>query len=640
MSDKSKFDASSHDSRSINSNAVDTDNGPQPYIPNDNEGAQSELSEYLSRASTNNRVKLIKTETAKSLRSAGLSAEPTAPDINTPQYLQNPIFPEEYTMETETGLVPVSSLHSIGRTPANLSRTRTAHLNRTDLDDQQQQQQPLQLPQVTKEKSSLGLEVAAGKDYETDPEIEFVTFVTNDPENPHNWSDFKRWSYTLILSILVIAVAFGSACVTGGLTLINERYHVSTEVSTLSVSLMVFGFSVGPLIWAPLSEQIGRRPVYFISLFLYTLFQIPCAFSPNIGGLLACRFLCGVFASSGLTLVGGSIADMFPQETRGLGISFFAFCPYSGPVFGPLISGWVNVGTEGHDIVWRYRLMFWVNMAFAGICWVTSSMVPETYAPVILKRKARRLRKETGNPKIMTEQEAQGLSLKEIVQNCLLRPLYFVITEPVLDLMCFYVCLIYALLYAFFFAYPVIFSELYGYNDGITGLMFIAILIGALFALVTTPILEKKYVAMSKRRTPTPEDRLIGAMIGSPFPAIALFILGATSHKGIIWVGPCSSGLAFGYGMVLIYYSINNYIIDTYALYSASALATKVFLRSAGGGAFPLFTTQMYHKLGLLWASFLLAFISLAMVLIPFTFYKYGAHLRAKLCKENYSASP
>ena len=127
-------------------------------------------------------------------------------------------------------------------------------------------------------------------------------------------------------------------------------------------------------------------------------------------------------------------------------------------------------------------------------------------------------------------------------------------------------------------------------------------------------------------------------MIGAPFAAIALWILGATSYKHIIWVGPASSGLAFGYGMVLIYYSLNNYIIDCYAMYASSALATKVFLRSAGGAAFPLFTSQMYDRLGLQWASWLLAFISTAMILIPFAFYYYGKALRAKLSKKDYSA--
>jgi hypothetical protein len=189
------------------------------------------------------------------------------------------------------------------------------------------------------------------------------------------------------------------------------------------------------------------------------------------------------------------------------------------------------------------------------------------------------------------------------------------------------------MLYAFFFAYPVIFGKLYHYNDGIIGLMFIPILIGAGFALVATPFIEKHFKQICHVRTATPEDRLIGAMIGSPFIPISLFILGATSYKHIIWVGPASSGIAFGFGMVLCYYSVNNYIIDSYQNFAASALAAKVFLWSGGGAAFPLFVTQMYNRLGLQWASWLLAFIGLAMVLIPYTFYFFGSKLRAKLSK-------
>ncbi|ODV94842.1 hypothetical protein PACTADRAFT_76447 [Pachysolen tannophilus NRRL Y-2460] len=548
---------------------------------------------------------MVPTETAKSLREMGLSENVPVSDPNRPQTVENPIFPEEYTLETETGLVPVQTLREVGRTNTNLSRIRSARLSKKE----------------TKESESLN--------YEAD--VEFVTFLLNDPENPHNWSALARWSYTVALSCVVISVAYGSSCVTGSLDLIEKKYKVSQEVAILSCSLMVLGFSIGPLLWSPMSETVGRKPTYFVSLGLYVIFNIPCAVAPNIGTILVCRFLCGVFSSSGLCLVGGSIADMFPTETRGKAIAYFAAAPYAGPVFGPLVTGFISVGSG------RLDLVFWVNMAFAGAMWIVASIIPETYAPVILKKRAKKLRKETGNDKIMTEQEANKLSLKELINTVLYRPLMFAITEPVLDLMCFYVCLIYSLLYAFFFAYPVVFGDLYGYGDNYVGLMLIPIIMGAGFALLTTPVIEKFYVKLCHKRQPTPEDRLVGAMIGSPFPVIALFILGATSFKHIIWVGPASSGLAFGYGMVLIYYSINNYIIDTYAKYAASALATKVFLRSAGGAAFPLFTIQMYDRLGLQWASWLLAFISLAMVLIPFSFYKYGAGLRAKLCKENYS---
>ncbi|GHM91895.1 spermine transporter, partial [Saccharomyces cerevisiae] len=561
---------------SQNTSMVDVEGQqPQQYVP----------SKTNSRA---NQLKLTKTETVKSLQDLGVTSAAPVPDINAPQTAKNNIFPEEYTMETPSGLVPVATLQSMGRTASALSRTRTKQLNRTATNSSSTGKEEMEEEETEEREDQSG-------ENELDPEIEFVTFVTGDPENPHNWPSWVRWGYTVLLSILVICVAYGSACISGGLGTVEKKFHVGMEAAILSCSLMVIGFSLGPLIWSPVSDLYGRRVAYFVSMGLYVIFNIPCALAPNLGCLLACRFLCGVWSSSGLCLVGGSIADMFPSETRGKAIAFFAFAPYVGPVIGPLVNGFISVSTG------RMDLIFWVNMAFAGVMWIISSAIPETYAPVILKRKAARLRKETGNPKIMTEQEAQGVSMSEMMRACLLRPLYFAVTEPVLVATCFYVCLIYSLLYAFFFAFPVIFGELYGYKDNLVGLMFIPIVIGALWALATTFYCENKYLQIVKQRKPTPEDRLLGAKIGAPFAAIALWILGATAYKHIIWVGPASAGLAFGFGMVLIYYSLNNYIIDCYVQYASSALATKVFLRSAGGAAFPLFTIQMYHKLNLHW---------------------------------------
>ena len=116
-------------------------------------------------------------------------------------------------------------------------------------------------------------------------------------------------------------------------------------------------------------------------------------------------------------------------------------------------------------------------MAFAGIIIIIVGLIPETYSPVILKRRAAKLRSESGNINIITEQEKVKLIFRDIVQTSLLRPIIMILIEPVLDLMCMYIVLIYSILYAFFFAYPVIFGELYDYNDGLIGLMFIPILI-------------------------------------------------------------------------------------------------------------------------------------------------------------------
>ena len=542
-------------------------------------------------------LNMARVETAETLRDVGIAENPPRLDFNYPEIgrQDNPEFPEEYCVETATGLVPQSTLEQI-RSPAYTTATTPRH-------DE--------------------VEIEKGPE-----EIEYVTFTIGDPEHPHNWSRLFRWYITMVASGLVVCIAYGSSIVTGGLGLIQEQYHVSLEVAILTCSIMVCGFAVGPLLWSPLSEIIGRRPVYIISLALYVIFNIPCALSPNIGGLLVCRFLCGVFSSSGLSLAGGTIADVWDIEDRGMAIAYFAAAPYCGPVVGPIVTGWINVGSH------RLDLFFWTNMAFAGAMMILVGLVPETYAPVILKRRAAKIRKETGNPNIMTEQEKNKLTLREIARTSLIRPITMIMTEPVLDLMCMYIVLIYSMLYAFFFAYPVIFGDLYNYNDGQIGLMFIPILIGAAFSLMVTPIIERQFKRICAQRSPTPEDRLIAALWGAPFIPIAFFLLGATSFKHIIWVGPASSGIAFGFGMVLCYYSVNNYIIDSYQKYAASALAAKVFLRSGGGAAFPLFITQMYNRLGLQWASWLLAFIGVGMAFIPYLFYFFGARLRAKLSRE------
>lgn len=114
-----------------------------------------------------------------------------------------------------------------------------------------------------------------------------------------------------------------------------------------------------------------------------------------------------------------------------------------------------------------------------------------------------------------------------------------------------------------------------------------------------------------------------------------MFIFGWTSPPAVgsgggSWVGPCSSGIPFGFGMVTIYFSANAYIIDAFPGYVASALAAKTVVRSGSGAAMPLFITAMYHNLGNGWAASVWAFISLGMIPIPFLFYRYGKVIRSK----------
>lgn len=370
-----------------------------------------------------------------------------------------------------------------------------------------------------------------------------VTWTEGDKANPWNWGKARRWFYTAICAISVVQVAFMSAIVTGDFGDQMEYFGVSAEVINLTVTLPVCGFGIGPLLWSPLSELYGRRPLWLIPFVAYIVLNIGCALAPNIGCLLACRFLAGFFGSGPLTLAGGTIADMWGPSERGFAIAIFAAAPYGGPVLGPLLGGFI-----GKYANWRW--LYWVNMCFAGGVWISLLFLPETFAPILLKRRAKKLRKETGDSSYVTEQEVLPRPISEIVVETLIRPFQMLVEEPILLLMSLYVSLVYGLLYAYFFSFPVVFVEGYGWDDAKTGLTFCSVLIGVALALLVTPMLEKRYLA--KGENVTPEDRLPGMLVGGPWVPISLFIFGWTAppyvqpHGGS-WVGPCISGIPFGF---------------------------------------------------------------------------------------------
>ncbi|KIP12340.1 hypothetical protein PHLGIDRAFT_21131 [Phlebiopsis gigantea 11061_1 CR5-6] len=461
-------------------------------------------------------------------------------------------------------------------------------------------------------------------------DLKLVTFVPNDPEDPRNFSRFFKWYITAVCALSVVEVAFASSVVTGDFNGLEAEFHMGEVVIALSVSLMVCGFGVGPLLWSPLCEIVGRRSIWIFPTIVYIIFIIPCALAKNIQTLLICRFLCGFFASAPLTLAGGTISDIWDNEERGFAIALFAAAPYGGPVLGPIVGGFI-----GETVGWRW--IFWVNMIYAGVMLFFKASIPETFAPTILKRRAARLRKETGDETICTEQEVYKVAFSDMLMDTLIRPFAMLVTEPILLLLSLYIALIYGLLYAFFFSFPVVFGDDYHWNNGLVGLTFISVWIGLALALAVMPLLQRDYMkrADAKGGKAEPEDRLVGMMVGSIWVPISLFIFGWTSPPAVMpgggnWVGPVSSGIPFGFGMVVIYFSANAYIIDAFPGYVASALAAKTVIRSGSGAAMPLFITAMFHNLGNGWAASTWAFISLAMCPIPFLFYRYGKTIRSK----------
>ncbi|ANB13987.1 Tpo3p [Sugiyamaella lignohabitans] len=469
--------------------------------------------------------------------------------------------------------------------------------------------------------------------YPVDAETGFriVTFVPDDKDDPRTWSKTRKWFITLALGVVCFTVAFSSAAVTGAMVGPNApgaTFNVSDEVVILTVTLFVIGFGVGPLLFAPLSEEVGRRPIYVVTLALAVIFIIPCAVAQNIGTLLVGRFIDGIFFSAPLTIIGGSLADMWVNSERGVAMAIFSAAPFLGPAAGPLVGGFV-----GDNAGWRW--IYYVMLIFAFCVYVFSTIsIPETHHNTLLAKRAKKLIKLTGDTRYKTAKQLVPKSFAETAKVTLQRPPQL-LCEIIVFLVTIYMAVLYGLLYMFFFAYPVIFMEGKGWSASLTGLTFIPIIVGVLISTAISPYVNSDYVRranayLDKGEVPPAELRLIPMMVGCWFVPIGLFIYAWTSYPTISWVGPTLAGLPCGFGFILIYNSATNYIVDSYQHYAASALAAKTFVRSFWGASVPLFTIQMYHRLGYEWAGSLLAFISLACCIIPYLFFFYGAKIRER----------
>jgi MFS family permease len=383
--------------------------------------------------------------------------------------------------------------------------------------------------------------------------------------------------------------------------------------------------------WAPFSEIYGRQLVFLGTYTAFVAFNAGAAGGPNIYGLLILRFFAAAFGSSPLTNAGGVIADLFNANERGLAMSVFSAAPFMGPVLGPIIGGFLGM-TEG----WR-----WVHGLMAiwsgAMLIVAGCLVPETYTPVLLRRRAERLTKLKGKIYRSRIDIDQGkTTLGEAFSTGLKRPWILLFCEPIVLLLSLYHAIIYGILYMLFGAFPIVYRIGRGWNEGISGLPFVAVAIGIFLAIAYVIFYDNKQymkkVNASGVGYTTPEARLPMCIVGGIALPIGLFWFAWTNSPSLPWAASVVAAIPFGFGMVLIFLSIMNYLIDSYTIFAASVLAGNGIIRSVFGAAFPLFTKQMYDSLGIHWASSVPAFLAVACIPLPFLFYKYGASIRKK-CK-------
>jgi MFS family permease len=197
--------------------------------------------------------------------------------------------------------------------------------------------------------------------------------------------------------------------------------------------------------------------------------------------------------------------------------------------------------------------------------------------------------------------------------------------------MCLYVAITYTYLYILFTTFTAVFTNQYHWHGGITGLSFLGLGVGSLIGQFAYIHYGNRTVSKHIERGDfKPEHRLYIMCLGGFFLPIGLLIYGWGANYQLHYMVPLVGTGIIGFGLLMTFMPANTYLVDVFTTHAASAMAANTVLRSLMAALVPLSSQKMYDVMGLGWGNSLLAFISLALVPIPFLFIKYGERIRAR----------
>lgn len=459
----------------------------------------------------------------------------------------------------------------------------------------------------------------------------------NDPENPYNWSSFRKWTVAGAALFGTLIIPLNGTSIAVAAHAINEQFGV-TDTATFSNSYWpICSWSVGGaifvIVFLPLMEDIGVRIGYLIFYAFFLLMIIPQALAQNFATLIITRFLSG----GCVALLANTIASIVPDiwdsdEARSVPVGLYIMLYLVGSTLGPpMFSGVIQ-----HIENWRW--IFYIQLIIYGAFFpLFFFLIRETRGNVILRRRAAKLRKETGRP-IFTQSELSSPPAVRRLAKSMSRPAYLLFTEPVLFASTCWSAFSFGTVFLFTQSVEAVFSGLYGWESYSCGYVQGAVVIGELLGWLATLYSSELYLKSARRNTempgkPIPEARLYVSTVAS-FAGIVggMFVYAWTSYPDIPWIAPAIGLAMVGFGIQVVVSAVADYITDAYAAsdYAGSAIGAVAAGENTVAGFLPLATASMYTNLGFQWASTLLGFIALVLSFAPVLFICKGRTLRER----------
>ncbi|KAK4188458.1 putative MFS transporter [Podospora australis] len=445
---------------------------------------------------------------------------------------------------------------------------------------------------------------------------------------------WKKWMILTIIFLVQTSMNFNTSLYSNGITGISDHFGVSEQAARAGAAIFLITYAFGCELWAPWSEEFGRKPILQLSLFLVNIWCLPVALAPNFGSLLVGRALGGL-SSAGGSVTLGMIADIFEPDDQQHAVAYTVFSSVGGSILGPIIGGFVEAYLD-----WRWTI--WIQLIFGGFVQILHFLfVPETRTTILLDRIAQKRRESGQSPNLYGPNEIepfwQRFTFKELMWTWI-RPFRMFLTEPIVLTLSLLSGFSDALIFMQIQSFVLVYSQ-WNFSIVQIGLAFIPIGIGYIIAWLSfIPAIRRN----REQRALKPgdehaqyESRLWWLLYTAPCLPIGLIIFAWTSGgPPVHWIGTMFGSAVIGIANYSIYMATIDYMICAYGPYSASATGGNGWSRDFLAGVLTVPATPFYTNIGgarhLEIASTILFCISLLLVCAVYAIYYYGPELRKR----------
>ncbi|PHM63674.1 Bcr/CflA family multidrug efflux MFS transporter [Xenorhabdus ishibashii] len=176
----------------------------------------------------------------------------------------------------------------------------------------------------------------------------------------------QRSSYlglVLILGLLSMLMPLAIDMYLPSMPTIAENFGVSDGLVQMTLSSYILGFAIGQMIYGPMSDSLGRKPVILGGVIVFAISSAACALAQDIDTFIFMRFLHGFSAAAAGVVINALMRDRFTKEEFSRSMSFVTLVMIIAPLLAPMLGGILMVWFNWHAIFWSIALVAVITVA-------------------------------------------------------------------------------------------------------------------------------------------------------------------------------------------------------------------------------------------------------------------------------------